>query len=168
MTYDLTFEIAPDLYRRAVTTPIQGGPSRGGMIARNLAAAVLFPASIFAFNRAFFAPESLTAMLFAAVLGAGMVLAVWWRQHRRLVGIHGRFNQTGGTQTMQIGADGIVAQRPHIKSIIGWPLVTAIRRIDAATLIELPTARLIVPDDALPKGTDTVAFVAQLGDWKSA
>ncbi|MGC1494809.1 MAG: YcxB family protein [Sulfitobacter sp.] len=168
MTYNLTFEIAPDLYRRAVTTPITGAPSKNRVMVQNIAAALLFPASVSAFNRALFDPDSLIAMLFAAVLGAGLVLAVWWHQHRRLVGIHGRFNETGGTQTIQIDADGIIAQRPNIKSEMSWPFVKTIRQIEAATLIELPTARLIVPDDALPDGTDKAAFLAQLMEWKAA
>ncbi len=168
MTYNLTFEIAPDLYRRAVTTPIFGAPSKNRVMAQNIAAAVLFPASIFAFNRALFTPESLISMLFASVLGAGLVLAVWWRQHRKLVTIHGRFNETGGTQSIQIGADGIIAQRPNIKSEVAWSFVTTIRQIEGATLIELPTARLIVPDDALPTGTEKVAFAAQLNEWRAA
>jgi hypothetical protein len=168
MTYSLTFEISPDLFQRAVTTPITGVPSKNRVVVQNIAAATLFPASIFAFNRAFFDPKSLTAMLFSAALGAALVLAVWWRQHRKLVGIHGRYNETGGTQSMQIGADNIIAQRPNIKSEINWAFVTTIRQIEGATLIELATARLIIPDEALPKGTDKAGFVAQLERWKAA
>ncbi len=167
MTYDLTFEIAPGLYRRAATTPMLGVPSRGQVIGRNIAVALLFPAGIFAVNRAFFAPESLMAMLFAAVLGAALLLLVWWRQHWRLVGIYGQYNETAGTQILRLGAAGISAERPHIKSDISWPFVRALRQIDGATLIELPTARLIVPDDALPKGVDRAAFVAQLEAWRT-
>jgi len=168
VSFDLTFEIAPDLYRRAVTTPITGAPSKNRAMFQNIAAAILFPASIFAFNRALFDPASLLAMLFAAVLGAGMVLAVWWRQHSRLVSIHGRYNDRGGTLQLQISATGICAQRPNIKSYVDWPFVTAIRQIDGATLIELPTARLIVPHIALPQTCEPSDFATQLENWRAA
>ena len=168
MSYDLTFEIAPDLYRRAVTTPIDGPMSVRRKTLGNFAAMVLFPLSIFAFNRALFAPESLLAMCFAAVWGAGLVLAVWWRQHLRLVGTHQAYNETGGNMTMQIGPEGVVAARPQITSQVTWDFVRALRGIDGATLIELPTARLIVPDAALPAGVDQAAFIAQLEAWRAA
>ena len=168
MSFDLRFEIPAELHRRAVTQPIDGAPSRTRVMLQNLAAMLLFPASIFAFNRALFGPESLIAMLFAAVLGAGLILFVWWRQHRKLVNIHGRFNETGGTQIMHLGESGISVERPNIKSIIDWPLVVAIRSIKGATLIELPTARLIVPDAALPEAVTPAKFAAQLDDWRTA
>jgi hypothetical protein len=168
MSFNLTFEITPELYRRAITTPFGKIPSKNRVMVQNLAAAVLFPFSIFAFNRAFFAPDSLIAMLFAAILGAGLVFAVWWRQHRKLVGVYSQYNDTGGTQSMHIGAAGISAQRPHIKSIIDWPFVNQVRSISGATLIELPAARLIVPDTALPEGVEPARFAAQLEEWRTA
>jgi hypothetical protein len=166
MSYNLSFEIAPELYRRAVTTPMEGVPSKNRVALRNLAAAVLFPTSIFMFNRALFSPESLVPMLFAAALGGGLVLAVWWRQHRKLVGVHGRYNETGGAQAMKLAPEGIVAARPNIESHVGWAFVREIRRIEGATLIELPTARLIVPDAALPEGVTPEAFAADLEEWR--
>ena len=168
MSYDLTFEIEPELYQRAVTTPLDGPVSKNKTALKNLAAMVIFPASIFAFNRALFSPESLAAMCFAAVLGAGLVLFVWWRQHSALVKVHKAYNETGGTQKMQLGPEGIVACRPMIKSEVEWNFVRALRGIDGASLIELPTARLIVPDAALPEGVTQSAFLAQLEAWRTA
>ena len=168
MSYDLTFEIEPDVYRRAVTTPLDGPMPTRKKALGNFAAMVLFPLSVLAFNRALFAPESLVAMCFAAALGAGLVLAVWWRQHLKLVGVHQNYNDTGGTMSMQIGPDMIVAARPQITSQITWSFVRDLRGIDGATLIELPTARLIVPDAALPEGVTQAGFIAQLEAWRAA
>ena len=69
---------------------------------------------------------------------------------------------------MRIEAKGIEASRPFIRTWIDWPFVKQIRPIEGATLIELPTARLIAPDDALSEGTDPAAFQTQLEDWRSA
>ena len=167
MSYDLTFEVAPELYRRAVTTSVGGVPSARRKALGNIAAMVLFPASIFAFNRALFEPSSLVAMCFAAVLGAGLVFVVWWRQHQKLVSLHQRYNETGGVQSTQLNAKGIVAARPLITSHINWGFVRELHSIDGATLIELPTARLIVPDTALPEGVDQVSFITQLEQWRA-
>ncbi|MBU2981871.1 hypothetical protein KO498_08590 [Lentibacter algarum] len=168
MSYDLRFEIDPELYQRAVTTPLDGPVSKDRRALYNIAAMVLFPASIFCFNRALFAPDALVAMCFAAVFGAGMVLVVWWRQHGRLVKHHKAYNETGGTQEMTVGPDGIKASRPMIRSEIDWGFVRAVRGIDGASLIELPTARLIVPDAALPEGVTQASFVEQLESWRTA
>ncbi|MEL7166407.1 MAG: hypothetical protein AAGL96_13135 [Pseudomonadota bacterium] len=168
MNYDLTFEIDPALHRRAVTTPIDGAPSPRRVMVQNLLAAVLFPLSIVAVNTAFFANDSLIAMCVAAALGAGLVLVVWWRQHRKLVAVHSQYNETGGAQSIQIGPDGIRAARPHIRSEIDWPFVRAIRQVDGAVLIELPTARLIVPDASLPDGATAQKFAADLDAWRTA
>lgn len=168
MRYDLEFDIAPELYRRAVTQPIDGAPSQRRVMIGNLAAAALFPASIFAFNRALFSPESLVPMLFAAAVGAGLVLAVWWRRHRALVEIHSRFNDSGGRQCFGLSAEGVVVSRPLIESRMDWAFVRRIWSIEGATLIEPPTARLIVPDVALPEGVSQSDFIAQLGAWRAA
>lgn len=168
MSYDLAFQIDPELYRRAATQPIDGAPSQRAVIWRNLLACLLFPASVFAFNRALFAPDSLIPMLFSAALGAGLVLLVWWRQHLKLVKLHARYNDTGGEQKMTLSDSGIVVSRPNIESRVAWPFVRALRSIEGATLIELPTARLIVPDAALPEGVTQAEFLANLEAWRAA
>jgi len=165
---DPTFEIAPDPCCRVVTVPIDGALSKRQVAAQNIAAATLFPLSIFAIDPAFFAPFSLVLMCFVAVLGAGPVLAVCWRRPRMLVRLHGRFNGTAGVQAMQFGADGIVAVRPLTKSHIGGLLVRVLRGSFGAILIELPTARLIVPDHGLPPAIAKAAFNAQLNKWRDA
>ena len=94
------------------------------------------------------------------------MLAVWWRQHRTLVKLHGTYNDTGGRHRMQIDADRIIASRPYIQSRIEWPFVRQVRQIEGAVLIELPTARLIIPTAALGESGD--AFAAQLNAWRTA
>ncbi|MEM8693481.1 MAG: hypothetical protein AAGG57_16550 [Pseudomonadota bacterium] len=170
MTYHLDFDIDPKLYRRAITMPIDPGtrPSRRMTIIRNVATAILFPLSLAALAMAFFDFTALLPMLIGGLWGSGVVLAVWWRQHQVQVRLHNTYNETGGRQTMRIEAKGIEASRPFIRTWIDWPFVKQIRPIEGATLIELPTARLIVPDDALSEGTDPAAFQTQLEDWRSA
>lgn len=166
MTYDLEFDIAPELYARAVTRPIDGRPSGRVVIVRNVAAVLLGSLSVTFFTLAFFDLSYLAAVLMGAVLGAALVLAVWWRQHRMLVKLHGTYNDTGGRHRMQIDAERIIASRPYIQSRIEWPFVRKIRQIDGAVLIELPTARLIIPTTALGESGD--AFAARLDAWRTA
>ncbi len=166
MTYDLEFDIAPELYARAVTQPIDGRPTGRAVIARNVAAALLGSLSVTLFTLAVFDLSQLPAVLMGAVLGATLVLAVWWRQHRTLVKLHGTYNDTGGRHRMQIDADRIIASRPYIQSRIEWPFVRQVRQIEGAVLIELPTARLIIPTAALGESGD--AFAAQLNAWRTA
>lgn len=162
----MEFQIAPDLYQRAVTQPINGMDVSGTMrTLRNVAAATLFPLSLFAFNMAFFTLQTLPVMLTGGFIGAVLVLAAWWRRHMKLVGIHKTYNDAGGVQRFHIDAEKIDVSRPHIRSSVDWPFVTGIRGIDGASLIELPTARLIVPDVALPEGTTPDAFRADLKTW---
>ncbi len=169
MTYSLSFDIDPALYARAVTTPIDGTPRTGPRVAlRNMAAAVLFPASLVCLALAFFNRDAILPVLVGGLWGAALVLGAWWWRHRTLLRHHSQYNDTGGRQTLEINADAITAGRPHITSQIGWPFVRAIRQIDGATLIELPTARLIVPDAALPSGTAAEAFAADLTRWMEA
>ena len=166
MILDLSFDIEPELYRRALTQPIGAvRPKRFPMWLRNAVGAVGFVFSLFAFNMAFFSAETLPVMLAGGGLGAGIVMAIWLRQHRALVGIHGTYNETSGQQTMHIDQYGIIAARANIESQIKWPLVNDIQTIEGATLIELPTARLIVPDDALPDDTSQAQFAATLREW---
>lgn len=163
----LSFEIPPALYKRAVTYPLVERPSRAKMMARNVVAAVLFPASLAMLGFSFFGSQGMAPFLLGAGIGACFVLAVWWRQHFTLVRLHKTYNDTGGQQEMALGPDGITAARPFIQSRIDWPFVRAIRGIDGATLIELPTARLIVPDAALSE-VSPAQFRDQLETWRRA
>lgn len=169
MTYRLSFDIEPALYARAVTTPIDGAPRTGPRVAlRNMAAAVLFPASLVCLSLALFTRDAILPVLVGGLWGAGLVLGAWWWRHRALLRHHSQYNDTGGRQTLEISAQGIIAGRPHITSQITWAFVRAVRSIDGATLIELPTARLIVPDTALPSGITPEAFAADLTRWMEA
>jgi len=168
MILDLSFDIEPELYRRALSQPIAAvRPKRFPVWLRNAIGAAGFVLSLYAFNMAFFSAETLPVMLAGGGIGAGIVLAIWWRQHRALVGLHGTYNETSGPQTMHIDQYGIIAARPNIESQIKWPFVSDVRCIDGATLIELPTARLIVPDAALPDDITQGEFAAQLQQWKA-
>jgi hypothetical protein len=162
----LEFDIEPGLYRRAITYPIPGQepPSQTVVMLRNLGAAILFPLSLTLLTLAFFDWDRLTAVFMGGAVGAGLVLAVWWRQHKRLVAHHDRYNRTAGTQSMRFDEKGIVAAREGIESHIGWSFVSGIRAIPDATLIEVQTARLIVPDTALEGSADS--FRAQLEAWR--
>ena len=168
MTYKLTFEISPELYKRAVTQPIEGAPSRRNLGLRNGAALSLASFSVALLTLTFGEVEHLFAMIIGAALGAALVLAVWWKQHRTLVRLHGIYNETGGLNEMSLGPDLIIAKRPNIESRIAWPFVRAVRQIEGATLIELPTARLIIPDTALPERVTQDAFAKQLDTWRAA
>jgi len=166
MRYDLEFAIPADLYQRAITHPMKEAEVTSSTQRwRNVAAAICFPASLFAFNMAFFSADTLIVMLTGGFIGAGVVLAAWWMRHRMLVRAHKAYNDTGGMQRMHIDASGVEATRPHIRSIIEWPFVTGICGISGATLIEVATARLIVPDAALPAGTAPDVFRDTLMQW---
>ena len=79
-----------------------------------------------------------------------------------------KYNAEAGEQQMVLSADGIVAERPGIKSEIKWDMVQTIWSIEGATLIDLHTARLSVPHAALPENTTPNDFEMQLHEWKSA
>lgn len=166
MTYELEFDVAPALYKRAVTQPIGAAPTRTMVILRNLAAVFAGSLSLTLFTLAFFDISHLAAVLVGGVIGAALVLGVWWKQHRTLVRLHMAYNDTGGRHRIEIGAERIIARRPYIESRIDWPFVRAIRQVDGAVLIELPTARLIIPTAALSESSDT--FAAQLDAWRTA
>lgn len=162
--YDLRYTIDPELHRRAVTHPIVPRNPRAAAL-RNIAAAVCVPLSIYAFERALFDGTGLLPMAFGFVLGAVLVLAVWWRQHRAMVRLHARYNEEGGEMWLQAGPEGLVTGRPGIESHLAWRFVRAVREIDGAVLIELPAARLIVPAAALD---DAARFAADLRGWSEA
>lgn len=166
--FELAFDIAPDLYRRAITQPIPGHeqPRGARLVVRTVLAVVLMTGSIVCFCLAFFDLSDLGPMAFGAGLGSLIILGVWWKQHRSLVGVHMNVNARATEHRYEIDATGIMATREHIRSEIGWPFVSAIRGIDGATLIEVQTARLIIPDAALDIAPDT--FRAQLEAWRTA
>lgn len=161
----LSFEIDPELYKRAMTHPMLGQerPSKLASELRNVAAAVLFPFSLFCLSMAFFDKWAILPMSVGAVVTGMLVLGVWWRQHKKLLRVHMRYNETGGQQTMTLDVHGIKVEKPHIQSNIEWPFVTSIRAISGATLIDVQTARLIVPDVVL--GTTPDTFRAQVNTW---
>lgn len=162
----LSFEIPDDLYRRAITQPLTPPPSRAVVVGRNLLAAVLAPTALVLLCLALFDAGDLAPFTMGAAIGATFVMAVWWRQHRKLVALHNSYNETGGRQKMSFSADEITVARPHVQSRIEWPFVRAIRAIDGASLIELPTARLIVPDTALTDHSPA-QFRAKLEAWRA-
>lgn len=166
--YILQFEIPPDLYKRAITHPIPGREQPKGAKAapRIILSIALAFGAIICFCLAFFDLDALAPMGFGFALGAAIVLGVWWRQHRGLVGVHMDVNARSDRHRYEIDASGIIASRDHIRSEIGWPFVNAIRGIDGATLIEVQTARLIVPDAALDGSAED--FRTQLEAWRTA
>lgn len=163
--FELEFDIPPDLYKRAITKPIPGRePPQGARLAFRVALTItLMTGSIVCFCLAFFDWGALAPMGFGFALGAAIVLGVWWRQHRSLVGVHMDVNKRVDRHRYSIDAGGIIAARDHIRSEIAWPFVNAIQGIDGATLIEVQTARLIVPDAAVDIAPN--AFRAQLTEW---
>lgn len=166
--YVLDFDIPPDLYKRAITQPIPGReqPTGARLLMRTALAVALMTGSILCFCLAFFDFDALGPMAFGAGLGSLIILGVWWKQHRSLVGVHMGVNDKASRHHYNIDATGIIAAREHIRSEIAWPFVNAIRGIDGATLIEVQTARLIIPDAALDAAPD--AFRAQLEAWRTA
>ena len=168
MTYDLAFEITPELYRRAVTQPLVQAPSGRRLFWGNMLALFLATFALTLLGLSLFDSDALPQLIFGGCVGAALVAAAWWKQHRTLVRLHSNYNATGGPHRMQIDASRIVASRPHVESRIDWPFVRAIRQIDGAVLIELPTARLVVPVAALPEGQSADAFAGQLETWRTA
>ncbi|MEL7254685.1 MAG: hypothetical protein AAGL23_10965 [Pseudomonadota bacterium] len=166
--FDLEFSIPPDLYKRAITQPIPGRePPTGARMFLRVALTIAFATgSIVCFSLAFFDWDALAPMGFGFALGAAIVLGVWWRQHRSLVGVHMNVNARAERHHYVIDAGGVTATREHVRSEIGWPFVTAIRSTEGATLIEVQTARLIIPDAALDIAPD--AFRARLESWWQA
>ena len=166
--YVLDFVIPPELYKRAITQPIPGRERPDGMwmTLRTGFAIAAMSGAILCFCLAFFDLSALAPMGFGFVLGAVIILGIWWKQHRGLVGVHMDVNAKAEQHHYEIDASGIIAARDHIRSEIGWPFVTAIRSVEGATLIEVQTARLIVPDAALNVSAE--AFRADLETWRTA
>ncbi|MEO0750252.1 MAG: hypothetical protein AAFY25_00460 [Pseudomonadota bacterium] len=166
--FDLTFDIPPELYRRAITQPIPGRePPKGArLVLRTGLAIVAMTGAIICFCLTFFDLSDLGPMGFGAGLGSLIILGVWWKQHRSLVGVHMDVNERATRHHYVIDANGIRAAREHIRSEIAWPFVNAVRGIEGATLIEVQTARLIIPDSAIDLSPD--AFRAQLDTWRAA
>lgn len=165
--YVLDFAIKPDLYRHAITQPIPGHeqPKGGRLALRTGLAIVAMTGSITFFCLAFFDINALVPMTFGFFLGAAIVLGIWWRQHRRLVRVHMTVNTKTEKHHYVIDAKGIIAQRAYIRSEIEWPFVTCIRHIEGATLIDVQTARLIVPDTALNVSPEE--FQKQMEIWRT-
>lgn len=163
--FDLQFDIPAELYRKAITQPLPGReqPKGARLALRVMLTIVLMTGSIICFCLAFFSMEALAPMGFGFALGAAIVLGLWWRQHRSLVGVHMDVNARAERHHYVINAEGITAAREHIRSEIGWPFVNTIWSVDGATLIEVQTARLIIPDAALDVTPD--AFREQLETW---
>lgn len=165
--YLLEFDIPPELYKRAITQPIPGREKpKGAKAALRIGLTILLMiGSIICFCIAFFDLDALGPMGFGFALGAALILGVWWRQHRSLVGMHMDVNARAERHHYEIDATGIIAAREHIRSEISWPFVNAIRGIEGATLVEVQTARLIVPDAALNGSAED--FRAQLEAWRT-
>ncbi|MEO0891530.1 MAG: hypothetical protein AAFY35_02960 [Pseudomonadota bacterium] len=166
--YVLDFDIPPDLYKRAITQPIPGRehPTGARLALRTGLAVALMTGAIICFCLALFDLDALAPMAFGAGLGSVIILGVWWKQHRSLVGVHMGVNDKASRHRYEIDSTGIIAAREHIRSEIAWPFVNAIRGTEGATLIEVQTARLIVPDAALDVAPDE--FRAQLEAWRTA
>jgi hypothetical protein len=164
----LDFDIPADVYKKAITRPLAARKQPQGVLLamRIVLAIALMSLSIICFSYAFFDIDGLAPMCFGFTLGSGVTLAAWWKQHRTLVTYHLNTNANAGRHHYEIDATGIVAARDHIKSEIGWPFVNAINSVEEATLIEVQTARLIVPDLALDVSPDV--FRAQLETWRTA
>ncbi|WP_124110499.1 hypothetical protein [Palleronia sp. THAF1] len=158
------FEIEPALYRRAITTPIDP-PRKNEDGFRALAATVGAVLAIVCTDLALFGGGSLVPLSAGACLGAILVLLVWWRQHRHQVSMHAAYNQTGGEMALRFDPKRIVASRPGIESHVEWRFVRAVRHIDGAILIELPTARLILPETALPTEMNASDLLRTLSEW---
>lgn len=163
-TIDITYSIDPKLYRRATTQPIRAR-NRTLAIVRNLVATACTLGMLAALNIAIFEGKAIVPLCVGFVLGAIVVVAVWWRQHRTLVKVHERYNDSGGILRFAADSEGIVVCRPGIESRVSWSLVRDVHLIEGAILIELPTARVILPEIAL-EGIDKAQLVSQLNSWR--
>ncbi|WP_420337185.1 hypothetical protein [Roseibium sp.] len=163
---DITYDIDPELYRRAVTQPIKAR-NRTVTVARNLLATACACGMLVALNFLLFDGVSIVPLSVGFTLGAGIVFVTWWKQHRALVKTHEQHNESGGTLRFTADSTGIVDERPGIESRIAWFLVRDVRRIEGAVLIELPTARVILPEAAL-KDRDSTDLVTQLNAWRGS
>ncbi len=166
MRYDLEFAIPADLYQRAITHPIKEAEvaplaSRW----RNVAAAICFPASLFALNMAFFSADTLIVMLAGGCIGAGVVLAAWWMRNRTLVRAYKVRNDAGGLERTHIDASVSEASQPHIRRFVHWPFFIEIRGFSGTSLIDVATHGLIVLNAALPAGTVSDAFRGTRMRW---
>lgn len=168
--FDLKFDIDPDLYKRAVTQPItaQRRKAMKWKEVRNFFAVLGLGACSFLAGQAVFPYSHPVAVSAGAVFGAALVLLIWWRQHHAMVGLHSKYNETAGQQHVILSADKVIAMRPGIRSEMNWSFVQSVWAIDGATLIDLGTARLIVPDAALPSNVTQSQFKARLQSWKDA
>ncbi len=166
MRYDLEFAIPADLYQRAITHPIKEAevaPSARRW--RNVAAAICFPASLFAFHMAFFSADTFIVMLTGGFIGAGVVLVAWWMRNRTLVRAHKVRDDAGGLQRTHVDASVVEASQRHIRRFVHRPFFAGIRGFSGTSLIDVTTDRLIVLNAALPVGTVSDAFRGTRMRW---
>ncbi|MGB1234766.1 MAG: hypothetical protein ACPG5U_03430 [Planktomarina sp.] len=168
MIYDLKFDIPDDLYKRAVTQPITPARRKAAKWKeiRNFFAVIAFFVAGYFFGTAFFPNSHPLAVPFGSVFGAALVLIIWWRQHFAMVRLHRTYNDSAGLNHIILSAEKVIAMRPSIRTEMEWSFVKTVWAIDGATLIDLGTARLIVPDTALPSEVLQPEFLAQLQAWK--
>ncbi len=107
----------------------------------------------------------------AALVGAGLLVGVFtYLQRTRMsrfwdvIGSH--WDQAGETHAT-FSPDGITLIDDVSRRELSWLAVDAIAKVRGGTVLRSGISMTIVPDVALPDGTDATAFRKQINAWRS-
>lgn len=169
---ELEFTVETALYKRGMTRPLAVLASRWDAgfwpILRGVLIGVCVGLGIALLNYLLFPRTSAFPMLIGFFIGAATAYAAARLPHARLMKRHLRYNALAGQQKVRFSPKGVEIARKHTQSQVEWPVITGIHAIPGATLVDIETNRLILPDDALPGGMTPAAFADQLRQWQGA